>query len=885
MAELLTGTVTFLFSDIEGSTRLLRALGERWPALLARHQELVREAIRQDGGIEVGTEGDSFFVAFPTAAGAVAAAAAAQRALASETWPAEAEVRVRIGLHTGEANLSAKTYVGLDVHRASRIASVGHGGQVLISDATRALVGQGLPEGIGLRDLGEYRLKDLEHPERLWQLVIPGLPDEFPPIGSLDATPNNLPRRLTTFLGRAREIGAIGELLTTTRLLTLTGPGGTGKTRLSLEVARRSLERYPDGVYQVELASIREPAIVAATIAQTLGLPDRGGRTPVDRITDHIGAGRYLLVLDNFEQVIDAAPVVTELLATCPNLEIMVSSRSVLRVSGEQEYAVPPLALPDPAHLPPIDQLSQYESVALFIERARAVKPDFSVTNESAPAVAEICVRLDGLPLAIELAAARVRVLTPQAMLSRLGNRLQLLSSSGSRDLPERQQTLRGAIAWSHEMLDEADRMLFSCLSVFVGGAGIEEADAVCGEEVHGDILDALDSLVEKSLVRQSEGLEGSPRFGMLETIREFADEQAAERGLRDELRERHATLFASRAAEAQPHMLSADKRRWLDRIEQDHDNFRAALSWATEAGRAEMAMRMGAALWRFWQMRGHLAEGLERLEAALALPHSREHPETRADALSAAAGLAYWQADEVRSRSLYEAEIEARRALGDRRGLAEAMYSISFTWSIISLQAPDKLALANEYVAGALAIFEELGDEGGVARCRWALANARYGAGDIEAARNQLRPALETFRRLDDSFMVAWATYTMAMGDMSEERESATDRPDLRASARRMLTESLRIFADSEDVSGYTLVMDGLALVAFRDGDLERAARLSGAVESLERTSGTGLNLWNRELLGFAPRDQLQDPALVAAWRDGEQLSGDEAVAYALSG
>jgi predicted ATPase len=553
-------------------------------------------------------------------------------------------------------------------------------------------------------------------------------------------------------------------------------------------------------------------------------------------------------------------------------------------VSGEQEYAVPPLALPDPARLPPLDQLSQYESVALFIERARAVKPDFAVSNESAPAVAEICVRLDGLPLAIELAAARVRVLTPQAMLSRLGHRMQLLSGSGARDLPERQQTLRGAIAWSHDMLDEADRTLFACLSVFVGGAGIEEVEAVCGGEVHRDVLDALDSLVEKSLVRQSEGLEGAPRFGMLETIREFAEEQAAEGGLRDELRSRHASLFATRAAEAQPHMLGADKRRWLDRIEQDHDNYRAALSWATETGRADLAMRMGAALWRFWQMRGHLAEGFERLEAALALPHSREHPDTRADALSAAAGLAYWRADEERSRGLYEAEIEARRALGDRRGLAEALYSISFTWSIISLKAPENLRRANQHVADALAIFEELGDEGGVARCRWALANSQYGAGKVEAARANLVPAIEAFRRLDDSFMLAWSTYTMALGELTDERDSTTDRPDLRASARAWLTESLRIFADAEDVSGYTLVMDALALTAFRDGDLERSARLSGAVESLERASGTGLNLWNRELLGWMPRDMLARPELAEAWRAGGQLSGEEAVAYALS-
>ena len=482
MPELLTGTVTFFFSDIEGSTRLLRANPEGWPALLARHQDLLRAAFAATGGNEVGTEGDSFFVAFPTAPAAIAAAVEAQRALAAEPWPDDGEVLVRIGLHTGEASLSAKTYVGLHVHRASRIASVGHGGQVLLSDATRSLALEALPAGVGLRDLGEHRLKDLEHPERLWQLVIDGLQNEFPAVSSLDATPNNLPTRLTTFLGREAEIEGIGSLLAESRLLTLTGPGGTGKTRLSLEVAGRALRHYPDGVWFVELAPISDPELVLSTIAQTIGLPERGGRPPIDRLVDFLGTRRTLIVLDNFEQVLGAGASVNQLLTACPNLSVLTSSRSALQVSGEQEYPVPPLDLPDPANLPPLSQLSQYEAVALFIERARAVKPGFEVTNENAPAVAEICVRLDGLPLAIELAAARIRVLTPQAMLGRIGDRLGLLSA-GARDLPARQQTLRSAIAWSHDMLDETDRAIFACLAVFVGGAGLEVIESVCGGE------------------------------------------------------------------------------------------------------------------------------------------------------------------------------------------------------------------------------------------------------------------------------------------------------------------------------------------------------------------------------------------------------------------
>jgi predicted ATPase/class 3 adenylate cyclase len=881
MPELLTGTVTFLFSDIEGSTRLLRAQGDAWAEQLERHRVLLRAAFVANGGSEVGTEGDSFFVAFPTAPGAVAAAVEAQRALAAEPWPAGAEIRVRMGMHTGEASLSAKTYVGLHVHRASRIAGVGHGGQVLLSSATRALLDQALPDGVDLRDLGEHRLKDLEHPEHLWQLVISDLPSEFAPISSLDATPNNLPTRLTTFLGRGREIGEIGDLLGEHRLLTLTGSGGTGKTRLSLEVAGRALRHYPDGVYFVELAAITDPELVAPTIAQALSLPDRGGRSAMQRLVDHIGEKRLLLVLDNFEQVIAAAPSLNELLSACPMLAVLASSRSTLHVSGEQEYPVPPLGLPDPANLPPLTQLSQYEAVALFIERARAVKPAFEVTNENAPAVAEICVRLDGLPLAIELAAARIRILTPQAMLGRLGDRLGLLAG-GSRDLPERQQTLRGAIAWSHDMLDDADRALFASLSVFVGGAGLDAVERVCGAQVSGDLLDALASLVEKSLVGQVEGGDGGPRFAMLETIREFASEQAMQRGGQDEMRAAHAAFFADSAEAAASHVMGSDKGAWLDRLEEDHDNFRAAMTWAIAADATETALRLGAALWRFWQMRGHLAEGLERVTGALALPRSPAHPKARADALSAAAGLAYWLADGDGSRALYEEEIQARRELGDRAGLAEAHYGISFTWSIMDLQNSESATLAASHVNEALSIFRELDDAPGIGRCEWALSNVTWGSGQFEPARQHALHALEIFESIGDDFMIGWASYTIGMAALTEDQLMG-GRLESRIEARRRLAYALRIFAEAQDVTGYALVIDAFGVLAMREGDRERAARLTGAVSRLERVSGTGLTLWNRGLLNFDPQELRDDASLSGALASGEALSTDEAVAYAL--
>jgi predicted ATPase len=768
------------------------------------------------------------------------------------------------------------------VHRASRIASAGNGGQVLLSNATRTLVEGSLPDGVELRDLGEHRLKDLERAEHLWQLVIADLPSEFPPIASLDAVPNNLPTRVTTFLGRETEIGEITELLARSRMLTLTGPGGTGKTRLSLEVAGRTLGRYPGGVFFVELAPIVESELVIGTIAQSLRLPDRAGRSTGERLTDYIGDQRVLLVLDNFEQVLSAGPSVTGLLEVCRNLTVMISSRSVLHVSGEQEYPVPPLGLPDPANLPPLTQLGQYEAVALFIERARSVKPAFEVTNENAPAVAEISVRLDGLPLAIELAAARIRIFTPQAMLSRLEHRLGLLAG-GSRDLPARQQTLRGAIAWSHEMLSESDRSLFACLSVFVDGAGLDAIERVCSAEVAGDLIESLTSLVDQSLVRQSEGVGAEPRFGMLQTIREFAIEQAVEAGRWDGLRANHAALLASIAEDAAAYIMGSAKGEWLDRLEQEHDNLRAAIAWAVEQGAVDTAMRIESALWRFWQMRGHLVEGLERIEQTLALPRSHDHLELRADALSAAAGLAYWLADVDRSRTLYEDEIATRTRLGDRAGLAEAHYGISFTWAVFEREDAASEGQARAHIKSAIAIFREIGDDAGVGRCEWALANVVWGTGDMAEARRHAEEALVIFIAVDDRFMVGWTSYTLGLAEVGEE-SGGPDEPQHLADARRWLTDALRIFDEAHDLTGYALVIDAMAVLALRAGDRRRAARLSGAVEQFERTSGIGLNLWNRSVLQFDPGQLRDDPALADDWASGELMTAAEAVAYALS-
>jgi predicted ATPase/class 3 adenylate cyclase len=866
-----TGTVTFLFTDIEGSTRLVQQLGtERWSGLLERHRELLRDAIARHGGVEVGTEGDGTFAVFPLATEAVAATADAQRTVAAEPWPDDAPIRIRMGLHTGEGRLDADgSYVGADVHRAARIAASGHGEQVVLSDATRILLGGDVPSGVALRELGEARLKDLDQAELLYQLVIDGLRSDFPPLRTLGGTPTNLPTEVTTFLGREHEIEQILPMLQQARLLTLTGPGGTGKTRLALQVAARSMALFQDGVWFVALGLISEPELVPPTIAQEIGLPDRGGRNPIERLIDHLRGKRALLVLDNFEQVVDAAPSVGQLISACTELVILATSRSALHVYGEREYPVPPLGVPDPKQLPTLTALSQYEAVALFVDRARAVKPGFEVTNDNAPAVAEICYRLDGLPLAIELAAARIKILSPQAILARFNDRLDLLSG-GARDLPARQQTLRGAIGWSYDMLDPADRSMFACFAVFVGGASIEAVEAVCGEVLVGaDVFDGLSSLLDKSLIRQSEGLGGESRFSMLNTIREYASGRLADEGDANTARARHADWFLALVIATEPRLMAADKRTHLDALEQDHDNLRAAINWATEGGRAEIALGLTAGLWRFWQMRGYLAEGRERLERALALPDAANHPEARLLGLEAAGGIAYWQGDGMASQDFYAQSLELARSMGSAEAEAREHYNLSFAYMYDPQRAaPD---LARSHALQALELYQRIGDRAGEARTLWALSNTAWtsGAFDDEAVDFAQR-ALAGFREIDDRFQIAWASYTLALFGL-RRREL-----DVAATG---LAEALEIFADAADVSGYVLVIDAVALLASRVGDTAVAARLSGAVAELERRTGTGLNPMNREVMGWTPDTLRDNPETAEDWAAGTSLTPADAV------
>ncbi|MEX2011270.1 MAG: adenylate/guanylate cyclase domain-containing protein, partial [Chloroflexota bacterium] len=709
-----TGTVTFLFTDIEGSTRLTAELGgAAYGVLLERHRQALRAGFERYGGIEVGTEGDSFFVVFATPASALSAAADGQLALARTDWPAEAPIRVRMGIHTGDGLLVDGSYVGPDVNRAARIAAAGHGGQVLVSETTAALVADP-PVGVHLRSLGRHRLKDLR-PEHIAQLDVDGLPDVFPPIRSLDARPNNLPTQLTSFVGRENEVAEVVRLMETARLVTLTGPGGTGKTRLSLQVAAETAGDQADGATFVALATTADPDLVTSAIATTLRLPDAGGRPLRDRLVDHLRDRQLLLVLDNFEQVVAAAPLLSDLLREATRLRILVSSRVPLRISGEQEYPVPPLELPlaeGDAGTGRADAIAGNEAVRLFVDRARSVRPDFALDDSNAGAVAEIVSRLDGLPLAIELAAARSRLLSPGAMLPRLERRLDLLAG-GMRDLPERQQTLRGAIAWSHDLLEPPERRLFARFSVFVGGAELSEAESVCGpvSEVGREVLDGLEALVDHSLLRQVERT-GEPRFFMLETIRDFAAEQLGASGEQDAIRRRHALAVLGLAERAAPSLTTSDQRTWLDRLARDHDNLRAVHGWAVETEDARVGLRLVTAMWRFWQIRGHLVEGRSRADAAIAIPGAEKAGETYVTALEAAGGLCYWLADFPCAQSRYEEVLAVRRTGGDPRAIAEALYNLGFT----ELFFRNDVERARELGEEALGQFRGAGDERGIA-------------------------------------------------------------------------------------------------------------------------------------------------------------------------
>jgi predicted ATPase/class 3 adenylate cyclase/DNA-binding CsgD family transcriptional regulator len=862
-----------LFSDIEGSTRLLQQLGEHYAEVVATCRQLLRAVFHRWHGHEVDTQGDAFFVVFACASDAIAAAIEMQRTLAAHAWPNGVTVRVRIGLHTGEPQLSIEGYLGLDVHHAARIMSAGHGGQILLSAATQELVIHDLPNGVSLRDLGEYRLKDLQHPSRLFQLVMADLLTDFPPLKTLDSHPNNLPIQPTALIGREKEMTAVERLLCRedVRLVTLTGPGGIGKTRMALQVAAELSDRFPDGVYFVNLAPTSDPEFVVSLIAQTLLVKEIAGQPLLDLLRAYLREKHLLLLLDNFEQVVSAAVQVADLLAACPKLKMLVTSRITLRVQAEQEFTVPPLALPDPNHLPDLVALSQYEAVALFIARIQMVKPDFQVTNTSAPTIAHICIRLDGLPLAIELAAARIKLFSPQALLARLGQRLAVLTS-GARDAPARQQTLRNTIEWSYSLLDASEQRLFRRISVFVGGCMLEGVEAMCAAldgEAAG-VVDGVSSLIDKSLLQHTQQESQESRLVMLETIREYALEALEMSGEMEDTRRAHAAYYLRLAEEAAPELIGPQQTVWLERLEREHENLRAALQCAlNQAGDEEarpsheMALRLSAALRLFWFGRGHLSEGRTFLERALA---GGEGSVTtlRLKALEAAASMAVHQGDTERGEALCTEILTLSRELGDRDDVAHTLYlrgRIAGWWN--------DLAAACSLLEEALALWRELDDKEGMAFALFFLAWQVRQQGNYARARALCEECLTLHRALGNTRGIAYALSELAVIHLLTQGDQGE--------GRALLEESLALARELGDRMNMARCFSLLGEVSLHQSDVTKARSFAEQCLRLSKEIGDqGLTTDALALLGkvnfvqgdYTAARALYEEVLTFPWR-----------------
>jgi predicted ATPase/class 3 adenylate cyclase len=779
-----SGTVTFWFTDMAGSTHLLQHLGSvHYAQVLASVRHLLHAACTQHNGHAVDATGDSSFFAFAQAPDALAAAAQAQRALAAHAWPDGATVRIRMGLHTGTAQVVGDHYIGLDVHRAARIAAAGHGGQVLLSWATCALVEAEVPEGTAVRDLGEHRLKDLRRAERLCQLVLSDLPSDFPPLNSLDAHLHNLPVQLTSFVGRERELAKLEPLVLSSHLLTLTGPGGIGKTRLAMRLAADVLETFPGGVWLVELAPLADPALLSHTVAATLGVQDQPGRPILDVLRDYLRAKSLLFILDNCEHLIDAcAHLVEALLRTAPSLRILATSREALGIAGETAYRVPSLPLPTRGQPRNLDALARNDCARLFVERAAATSPAFGLTTKNAPAIAEIGRRLDGIPLAIELAAARTKVLPPEQIAVGLDDRFRLLTGGRRTALP-RHQTLLALIDWSHDLLSEAERVLLRRLSVFAGGWSLNAAQVVCTDRLGAEVLETLARLVDKSLVdveEPSTATEG--RYHLLETIRQYARAKLLASGEAERVRDRHVGYFIHFAEEAEPHLRRAEQLAWLDRVEREHDNLRTALGWALESGKSDQALELAGALSYFWLTRGNFGEGYKWLHEALVLsereqsknlaagsytptPSEKAH---RAKALDGAAWAQFGTLGVKEAQAAVEEGLRLWRELGDTWWTAVELEHEAL---ILALEGDFQTALVR--LEEGVALARQLEDPWPLATCLIRFGDALKPRGEAAAARPFLEEGVALARRIGDKLLLSeglreLGSLYFAVGDLS---------------------------------------------------------------------------------------------------------------------
>ncbi len=917
MSQPPTGTVTFLFTDIEGSTRLWEQHPDAMRAALARHDALLCQTIEDGGGFVFKTVGDAFCAAFPIAHQALEAALAAQIALAAEPWDLPAPLKVRMALHTGAAEERGGDYFGPPLNRVARLMATGHGGQTLLSGAAHASVQDALPASVTLLNLGSHRLKDLGRPEQVFQLEHPALPGSFAPLRSLDNVrlPNNLPQQATSFIGRGKQAAEIKDALGTTRLLTLTGAGGNGKTRLALQVAADLLDGEGDGVWFIELAALAEPDLVPGAVAAVLGVKEQAGQPMERTLVDTLKEKRLLLVLDNCEHLVVAcAFLVSALLRSCPGVRVLASSREPLNVSGEKTYRVPPLALPDPKKTQSAEAVSEFEAVRLFSERAQAVQPSFAVTAANAPAVAQVCFRLDGIPLALELAAARVRSLSVDEINSRLDSRFRLLTGGARNTLP-RQQTLRALIDWSYDLLTEPEKTLLCRLSVFAGGWTLASAEAICeGDGVEEwEVLDLITALEDKSLV-VSEQRGERMRSRLLETVRQYAADRLQERGGDVPARLCHRDYFLRSAEEADRGARGPEQGQWLDWFESEHDNLRAALDWCREEDGAESGLRLVKAMYRFWRVRGHLTEGRERLAAASGHSGARQHPLERASALRVASGLEQVQGNLIAARALAEEALALFESTENARGGA----GVLLTLGNVALMQED-LAGARVYYERGLPLYRQLGEQDGIARALGNLGMIMLVQGDLAEAKIICEESLAFFQKSgdtensaralrnlgeiahaqgEDTEAQAWLEQALALfqqiGTRSETLVGSLCllglvllSQDRTAQARQRLTEGLRLAREIKDGWVGAEALEAWAKLCLAEGQADCAATLLAAAIHTRQTLGIPAQTATQTALEvdvLAAKAALGDAAFEEACIQGERMSWEQAVEYALT-
>jgi predicted ATPase/class 3 adenylate cyclase len=908
MAKLMNlpaGTVTLFMTDIEGSTRHWDMAPDAMRQALRRHDHLAATVISRHGGqlVKNRGEGDSLFAVFSNATEALEGALTLQIALTVEVWPTPSPLRVRIALHTGEAELRDNDYYGPSVNRCARLRALARGGQILLSEPTHTAASAALPVGAVLKDLGTQRLKDLQEPERVFEVAYPGLGGAtvaMPP-------PNNLPRQLTSFVGREPQIEEVKQLLARTCLLTLTGSGGVGKTRLAQKVAEEVLGDYPDGAWIVELATLTDPTRVTQAISTAVKVREEAGRSLMTTLTEHLQTRTTLLILDNCEHLLAAtAGIADELLRRCPTLRILATSREPFNIGGETVYRVPSLTLPERHTQLLPEHAAQFEAVRLFVERASASAPSFALNARNGAAVSVLCRQLDGIPLAIELAAVRVKSMPIEQINSRLADRFRFLTG-GSRTAPTRQQTLRALIDWSYDLLPQHERELFHRIAVFAGGFTLEAAEAVCSGDEPIDILDVLTNLVDKSLL-QVEEEDGRARYRLLETLRQYAREKLAASGQLETLQRRHMDHYLAMVQDAERKLYGSEQAWWLERLDTEHDNLRAALAWTPgDPLEAEKGLHLAAAIWWFWHIRGYFTEGREWLAAKLA--QGTQRTRERARALNGAAVLARNQGDYTAARALSLESLDIKRELGDRQGIAASLNNLAtlaLAQSDYNAAAPfyeescaierklgnrqgitscliglgnvateqGDYAAAQQLYTESLALKREMADRRGIATSLIGLGTIAFHQGRYPLARRLMQESLEIRRHLRDrrgigTSLAALGTLALAEGEFHEAevllKESLAIRRDLGdklgiagvlhsqtilalrlgrlESAREQSVESLAICNELGNRRGIAYNLSMFARLAVEDGDPNRAARLLGAADALRKAIGCPLH------------------------------------------